>query len=157
MQPGYYEKNKENWRTKYKAKNKEWRRRNKEHLADYQRRYFSAPGARKRASEWRRKWAARNIEHNLLNAARRTAKVKGLPFNIVLSDIVIPAACPVLGIELQRVGGARTHNSPSIDRIVPSLGYVKGNVIVVSWRANRLKADASREELRKLFEFYCVK
>lgn len=45
-------------------------------------------------------------------------------------------------------------NSPNLDRIVNALGYVKGNVIVVSARANRLKSDSTLDELRKLIEFY---
>lgn len=43
---------------------------------------------------------------------------------------------------------ARKANSPSIDRIVSAKGYVKGNVQIISWRANKLRADASVQELK---------
>lgn len=102
----------------------------------------------------RRKWSSDNPERTMLSAARRFSRARGLPFNLTVEDIIIPAVCPVLGIPLSRRGGKRTDNTPSLDRIVPSKGYVKGNVMVISWRANALKRDASPEELRKLAAFY---
>jgi hypothetical protein len=39
-------------------------------------------------------------------------------------------------------------SSPSLDKIIPSRGYVKGNVMVVSSKANLMKSDASVTELR---------
>jgi hypothetical protein len=42
----------------------------------------------------------------------------------------------------------RTRYASSIDRIKPSLGYVKGNIQVISRKANLMKQDASPEELR---------
>ena len=81
------------------------------------------------------------------------AKRAGLPFTITKADIVIPELCPVLGIPLAR-GTRQDHDaSPSIDQIVAGRGYVKGNVLVVSHRANRLKGDATLEELRKLVAY----
>jgi hypothetical protein len=70
-------------------------------------------------------------------------------------DVSVPDVCPVLGIPLKVVSGKGfTDNSPSLDRIVPSLGYVPGNVVVISMRANRIKSDASLAELKKIVEFY---
>jgi hypothetical protein len=86
-----------------------------------------------------------------LYAARARAKRKGLPFSITAADIVIPERCPVLGIPLAPGSGGPgvgpAGNAPTLDRIVPSLGYVPGNVVVISWRANRIKADATPDEL----------
>lgn len=70
-------------------------------------------------------------------------------FNIDLSDIVIPKVCPILGIPLTKgVKRVPCNNSPSLDRIDSTKGYVKGNVQVISHRANRLKSDASLQELQ---------
>lgn len=91
----------------------------------------------------------KNPEKMMLRSAKHRAKVKGLPFNIELSDIIIPEFCPVLGLELKAnagAGGAK-RNSPSLDRIIPSLGYVKGNVQVISNAANLLKGDSTAEEM----------
>lgn len=92
----------------------------------------------------------------LLNWARGRAKRAGIPFAITEEDIVIPKRCPVLGIPLKRgsgIGGALP-SSPSIDRIDPTQGYVPGNVIVVSHRANTIKGDATPAEMRAVAVFY---
>lgn len=47
-------------------------------------------------------------------------------------------------------------NSPTLDKIEPALGYVPGNIIVISGRANRLKADATIDELRAIASFYAT-
>ena len=84
----------------------------------------------------------------ILQASKKRAKDYSVPFSITKDDIVIPEMCPVLGIKLE-VGEGRLHNaSPTLDRLIPSLGYVSGNIAVISWRANRLKNDGSPQELR---------
>lgn len=75
--------------------------------------------------------------------AKYRAKQKGLYFNITKEDIVIPDTCPLLGTPME---------SPSLDRIDSSKGYIKGNVWVISNRANTLKNDASLQELKTLVE-----
>jgi hypothetical protein len=82
--------------------------------------------------------------------AKKRAKEQGLPFNVTVADIVIPSHCPVLGIELVR-GDYNT--APSLDKIVPALGYVKGNVAVISKRANMIKSNANAEELSLVLEY----
>ncbi|MFN3573641.1 MAG: hypothetical protein ACK4TR_08950 [Phenylobacterium sp.] len=92
----------------------------------------------------------------MLRAARSRAKRAGVPCTITVGDIVIPSHCPVLGIPLVRRLGKKggCDQSPSLDRIVPELGYVPGNIVVVSRRANRIKNDATIEELRAIADFY---
>lgn len=100
-----------------------------------------------------------NPEKVILGRAKYRAKKKGVPFNLELEDIVIPARCPVLDIPLMvNEGGAHSAcHSPSLDRIDPEKGYVKGNVIVISTKANRIKNDATPEELLKVASFYLVR
>jgi hypothetical protein len=89
----------------------------------------------------------------MLIRSRSAAKRRGWLFNLDLSDIVVPERCPLLGCKLERrTDGSRkkSHNTPSLDRIDSSLGYVKGNVWVISWRANQIKTDASLDELKLL-------
>lgn len=90
-----------------------------------------------------------SVEYRLWNSARGRAKKKGLDFNIEVSDIVIPAQCPVFGTPFSR----NTWYAASVDRIDPDKGYVKGNVQVMSRRANMLKNDATAEELRIVADF----
>ena len=85
----------------------------------------------------------------LFERARKRAKQGGLAFGITHAEILIPKACPVLGIPLL-IGGPRSDQSPSLDRILPSLGYVPGNIRVISDRANRLKSNRSLSEIRRL-------
>lgn len=115
--------------------------------------------ARQRAKEGRDARAAAREQRRpvvkMLAAARARARARGLPFRLNPSHITIPTHCPVLGIALQSValpGGDDA--SPSLDRIEPHLGYVPGNVVVVSARVNRIKNDATVEELTKIARFY---
>jgi hypothetical protein len=87
----------------------------------------------------------------LWRRARARATRAALPFDLAIEEVVIPAICPVLGIPLS-VGKGRHANSPSLNRIVPSLGYVTNNVMVISDRANRLRSDHSAAELVSLAE-----
>lgn len=87
--------------------------------------------------------------------ARRRAKRRGQPCTITTADFDIPEHCPVLGTKLQHKYGTPgpAHDSPSLDCIIPSLGYTPGNVVVLSHRANSMKSDANLEELRRLVRF----
>ena len=93
----------------------------------------------------------------MLTAAKHRAKRKGVPFSLTTGDIVIPKTCPALGIPLaHRRGGTRggaADNSPSLDRVVPERGYVPGNVIVISALANRIKNNATLDQLRRVTSF----
>lgn len=95
----------------------------------------------------------RRPELKMLYSARESAKRQGIPFNLDVTDVEIPEVCPVLGIAIEKASGLRTYNSPSLDRLVPALGYVKGNVQVISWRANKLKGEGTAEDHRLIAEW----
>ena len=101
----------------------------------------------------RRDWNLNNQEKYLLSKAKYRAKKKGVDFNITVDDVIIPNFCPILGIELKKNSEGFAEDSATLDRIVPELGYVKGNVAVISGRANRIKNDASLDELEKVVEW----
>ncbi len=87
-------------------------------------------------------------EEILLQNARARSRREKLPFDLSLEDIEIPRVRPLLGIELVRPRDRTLPpNAPSIDKIVPERGYVKGNVRVISFRANAMKRDASKDEI----------
>jgi len=89
-------------------------------------------------------------KHKIWERTKRRAAKNGVIFNLTVHDIPdIPKNCPVLGILLQPNDKAGPlDSSPSIDRIIPLLGYVVGNVRIISNRANRIRSDATAEELR---------
>lgn len=83
---------------------------------------------------------------------KNRAKRKNLPFNLEISDIIIPDKCPLLEIPIfmkpYKQKGSFCPNSPSIDKIIPKLGYIKGNIMIISMKANIMKSNASIEELK---------
>lgn len=88
---------------------------------------------------------------------KASAKKRNIPFTLELTDLwemSIPRNCPILGIPLKHNKGKADDNSISYDRIDNSKGYEKGNVIIISNKANTLKRNATKEELKQLAEFY---
>ncbi|MCY0910859.1 hypothetical protein [Massilia antarctica] len=139
------------------------------HAADVRARYAADPEPRlRRTAELRKDPVVRgkiNAKRNqtrrqqpaltLLRLAKVRAKQNSLPFNLELADVVIPETCPVLGLTLKWGCAKRQIDcSPTIDRVDPQKGYVKGNIFVISWRANRLKSDASLDEMRAVVAYF---
>ena len=89
-----------------------------------------------------------SVPYRMWNASRHRAKLCNVPHSITVDDIVIPSHCPVLGLKLEN----NNHQcAPSLDRIIPSLGYVSGNICVISNRANMIKNAASEDELYAVY------
>lgn len=97
-----------------------------------------------------RKYRAAHLERHIWSETRSRATRNDVPFSITVADVVIPERCPVLGCSIWRDGGTRRDTSPSIDRLIPKLGYIPGNVFVVSWRANRIKNDGTADEHERI-------
>ncbi len=109
---------------------------------------------KERVRELARTWYLNNRARHNFSQAKARAKRNGIPFDLTFDELVFPNECPVLGIPLFfKQGAGPGPNSPSFDRIDPSKGYVQGNVQVISHRANVMKNDASKEELRKFAEW----
>lgn len=98
------------------------------------------------ANEWRKK----NYVRSRFTALRNRANANGIPFDLTESDVVIPDICPVLGIAID---GLTKDTQWSFDKLKPEKGYVKGNVFIISMKANRLKNNATVEELEKIIEY----
>lgn len=82
---------------------------------------------------------------------KKKCKYKNIAFDIQVADIKIPEECPILGISF--CYEKWSEYAPSLDRVNPKLGYIKGNICVISKRANRLKQDCLLEELQKLVDY----
>jgi len=99
------------------------------------------------------KYNSENKEAKLWSGAKSRAKKNNLDFNIEVSDIVIPKFCSVLGIKIESSHGkGPKDNSPSLDRINNKLGYIKGNIRIISFRANSLKKDGTIEEFEAILK-----
>jgi len=107
---------------------------------------------RNRKKEYKKWRDMTDPREQLLISAKARAKKYNIPFNLTIDDIELRAYCPLLEIKLERKQygkvGSFNPNSPSLDRIIPSLGYVKGNIEVISMKANIMKNNASIEELK---------
>lgn len=89
----------------------------------------------------------------LLQGVKRRCRSFGWKCGIDKGDLQIPPTCPVLGIPLWAGTNVHTDNSPTVDRFDPAKGYIKGNVRVISYRANRLKCDGAIDEFRKVIAY----
>jgi len=93
---------------------------------------------------------------SLYNRLKSSAKKRNIPFTLTLTELnnlTFPISCPILNIPLNS-NNKQSDNSYSIDRIDSDKGYEIDNIIVVSWKANRLKNNATKEEMEKIAEFY---
>lgn len=93
-------------------------------------------------------WATRTV-----NRLKSKAKKKKIEFDLVKEDLSPPEFCPVLGIKLILDKNEGNDFNPSVDRIDNTKGYIKNNVRVISGRANRIKSDASADELIKILNY----
>ncbi len=91
----------------------------------------------------------KGISKYLCNLAKRRSARCGIEFSLNPEDIVVPTVCPLLGIKIDPFHEKQDYH-PSLDRINSKVGYTKLNTLVVSFRANRLKGDATSEELMLL-------
>ncbi|CAB5218962.1 hypothetical protein UFOVP229_14 [uncultured Caudovirales phage] len=93
--------------------------------------------------------------YNMLYKAKLRAKAKEIPCDVDLEYLcsIAPDICPVFGFELlwgrnsKTKRGSSQDASPSLDRINPEKGYVKGNVAIISNKANMIKSNAKLREL----------
>jgi hypothetical protein len=148
----------------------EWYRKNPDKAKEHNKKYLSDPENLAKYKEYKAQWYQENkkrkkeqlqdktktpYEHVKKAIQNRKNVVKGrLDFDICVDDLKIPTHCPILGIELTFGKGIKVRETAAtLDRIDSSKGYVKGNVQIISYRANRIKNDASLEELIKIGEW----
>lgn len=124
---------------------------NKRIRTEYNAAYYKKYKKRFRAYEQRKR--LENPIKYLLHHARARSKKRNLPFDIEEKDIIIPEICPILLIPLRINTDKPEDNSYSLDKIDNSKGYVKGNVRVISRRANQLKSNMTFEQVERLYKY----
>lgn len=126
----YYEKNKHELlnRQRIKRKTKEYKEKNNIRMKEYRK---------------------NNPVKQLIMWAKSKCKKRKIPFNLGDNDLVFTGKCAIFGTELV-ISGDNLDNSPTLDRINPSLGYVRGNVQIVSHLANRIKSSATLDQLEQI-------
>lgn len=124
---------------------------NKERNRRYQKEYRQRHP--QKVKERRQKYRIEKPEKDIWYKAKARAKSCGLDFNIEVSDINIPDLCPVLDIPVFKGVGKVHDGSPSLDRVDPNKGYIKGNVVVISHKANRYKGDMDLATIHRLCDY----
>lgn len=84
--------------------------------------------------------------------AKKRAKKFSIPFDIEVSDIKMEPYCPITGVELDVLTN-KSSTGMSLDRVDNTKGYVKGNVAIISRKANRLKGDGTINDFRKIIQY----
>jgi len=106
---------------------------------------------------YKKAWNIRNpidwkLYHRLHYKKRMLTRLKSRAnrnkweFNLTLNDLVWPEKCPVFGTLFDE----SLENAVSVDRIDSHKGYTKDNIWFISYRANRIKNDATLLELELL-------
>ena len=135
-----------------------WRKKNKKKVKDLNIEYYNKHGKALKEKQKIRDKMYRTTKkldfayrkRKMFWSAKYRAKIKKIKFNITINDVNFPKICPVLGFKIDYKGKRNADNIPSLDRINPKKGYVKGNVRVISNRANFLKNNANYAELLKV-------
>lgn len=83
-------------------------------------------------------------------------KRKGIEYNLTPEylESIWTGVCPIFNVHIERASHGRgSHHSAHLDRLDPNKGYVIGNVSWISGRANRIKYNATVEELRAVADW----
>lgn len=149
---------------------REWGQKNKDKRAKHRRDYLNRLGGEevrararfRRASmsdeinAYARAWKAKNKDRvrarRLVEAAKLRAKKHGLPFSLRTLE-ALPDNCALCGMQFSMVvsmhGGA-THSAPSIDKLIPSLGYTEENTWIICRGCNATKSNATPDFMRRV-------
>lgn len=125
---------------------KHWEANNPERVKELQKKSKKKMYSPDRSREYYHK----RPEVGMWSRAKKRAIDKNIPFNIEVEDIAIPSVCPVLGIKIEVNKGISKPSSPSLDKIDPTKGYVKGNIWVISHKANTVKNDLTLNEMKTI-------
>lgn len=122
-----------------RAASRRWAAKNKEKRQEYYKEYDSQ----------------RSVADKLIRSAKDRATKEGIAFSITTEHFDVPSNCPICDVEMRVATGIRggASYSPTLDKRIPHLGYVPGNVAVICKKCNSLKGDATSEHLRKIADW----
>ena len=123
-----------------------------EELIAYKKRWYLKNRIKRLSQEKERRGNLVFAANKLYQRAKANAKRRNIEFNLDFSDIVVPEKCPIFPwLKLTAISGEGfVDTNISLDRIDSTKGYIKGNVQVISYKANRNKNNSSLKELMAL-------
>lgn len=124
-------------------------------VAAYQKKWNESTKGFMAKVRWKEKDPKNAWACSAVGGAKSRANKKGLPFDLDKEHVrsILTDTCPVFGTPFVWYGKKLRYDSPSLDRIVPSKGYVRGNVVVLSKRANAVKSDATSTEIQAVADW----
>lgn len=136
-------------------RNREYKKRHKEQVDSYNAEYRMRPEVVERMREYnqKRKSTMSLIDkfRDMVHRCQHRASEKNIPCSITWKDLqeLYIDTCPILEIPLDwnSCTNGRSEYTPSVDRIIPELGYVKGNIRIISNLANMMKSYATKDQL----------
>lgn len=131
-----------------KKQRKTYKKKNKKKIQKQTKTYYKK--TKKKANAKTSKWSKNNKSRVQFNAARSRSKKYEEAFDLVFTELDWPDVCPVLGIPMDR---RDKNHTPSLDRVDSRKGYTKANVKVISFRANRIKFNATIDELERILDY----
>lgn len=96
------------------------------------------------------------LVNNMFSGAKVRAKKQKVPFTITkdhIKELLKDMRCYYFGIELKPASDTFSHKySPTLDKVIPELGYVPSNIVLCSYKANSIKDKGTLEELKMIVE-----
>lgn len=135
-----------------KIKRKKYYDKNKQKLLARQKEKRSTKQYKRKANIRQNKYRRKNPTKMLYLWVKNKCIKNNIEFNLTENDIIYNEICPVLGIKME-IGGNNLNNSPTLDRINPHKGYIKGNVVVISHLANRIKNQATIKDIENILKY----
>lgn len=126
---------------------------NKKWFIQYDNRYVKNDGyVRELWGNWEtyHRFKIKSLKINAHYRAKKDGYKSDLTIDYLLSIFPKDFKCPALGVKMEWGNKRGTRTSPSLDKIYPDKGYMKGNVIFISSRANAIKSDATADEINKV-------
>jgi hypothetical protein len=139
-------------RVKYKAG---WRQ-DRTNRPDINRKWNKSDKAKKSKLKWRNKDPKRAWAVIGVNGVKARAALKGVPFDIDYNYIlsIAPDECPVFGTPFSFLGNkVLGPDSATLDRLDPIKGYVRGNIAVISHKANMVKSACGSADIQKVADW----
>jgi hypothetical protein len=108
-----------------------------------------------RNKDYQKRYRSNNRFSVRMRSCRARAKELSLPFNLTTEYLeeIWTGTCPAFGTRLDLSALRQQEGHAQVDRIIPELGYVKGNVVWLSERANRIKDNATLSDLERIVEW----
>lgn len=105
-----------------------------------------------RNKEYQAKYRAGNRFAIRLRSCRARALEKNLQFNLTTDylESIWTGVCPAFGVSLSIDAKRGEPGHAQLDRVDPGKGYVAGNVEWLSERANRIKDNATVDDLERI-------